>query len=99
MEQEILKSLLVSSPLALVVWILWKSGLLGAFASRLKKNGDLAREDKRVTELEAWRFKAETNHFHDLEELKTDVKEMKKDLSEIDKRLVVVETRQNNNRH
>lgn len=95
MEQEILKSLLVSSPLALVVWILWRSGILGSLASRLKKNG----EDKRIAHLEEWKEEAETNHFHDLEELKDDVKQIQKDLVGIDKRLVVVETRQNNNRH
>lgn len=94
MEQEILKSLLVSSPLALTAYILWKSGVLGALASRLKKNGD----DKRVTELESWREVAETNHFHDLEELKVDVRELKKEVKGINDRLIVVETRQVNNR-
>lgn len=94
MEQEIIKLLLVSSPLALVAYILWRSGVLGALASRLRKNG----EDNRVTQLEEWKEIAETNHFHDLEELKTDVRDLKKSVVDIDKRLVAVETRQANHR-
>lgn len=99
MEQEIIKSLLVSSPLAVAVIIvvnyLYRSGLLASLSSRLKKNGD----DKRVANLEKWKELAESNHFRDLEELKTEFHDLQKEVKNISDRLIVVETRQQNSRH
>ena len=94
-EAEIIKALLISSPFALIAFILWKSGVLGALASRLKKNGG----DERINQLEQWKELAETNHFHDLDELKDEVREISKQINDIDKRLAVVEARQSNGKY
>ena len=65
-ELELIKGFLTTSPIFGVVWILYKTGVLGALASRLKKNGD----EGRIGELETFRVEAETNHFHDIEGIK-----------------------------
>lgn len=98
MEQElfsIIKPLIATSPLAITVYILYKSGVLGALSSRIRKNSD-NQNNKQVKNLEDWKQWVEKNHFHDLEDLKEDVRDIKKQINEIDKRVAVVESRINN---
>lgn len=82
---ELIKTIIsISSPAAITL-MLWKSGLLSALASRLKKNGGAdssAESDKRLLELEEFRLKAETNHFHDLENLHKELTELKEKFGE-----------------
>lgn len=98
MDQEIfelIKPFLTTSPLAFIVYFLYRSGILNSFAHRLKKNGD----DRRLTDLQEWRELAENNHFRDLDSLIKDMEELSRLVNKIDKRLIVVETRQNNGRN
>ena len=95
-ELELIKGFLTTSPIFGVVWLLYKSGVLGALASRLKKNGD----EGRIGELETFRVEAETNHFHDIADIKNNMKELwraaneqRKDIGSIRERLVRLETK------
>ena len=65
---ELIKLIITAGSPIGVTLILWKSGVLGALASRWKKNGD----DRRITELQDFKEEAENNHFHELNELKKD---------------------------
>ena len=58
--------------IVLVCFFLYKAGMLGALTSwvtRQPNNG-------RIDDLEAFKVTAETNHFHDLDDLKMDNKEL-----------------------
>ena len=49
--------------------------------------------DSRIKELEDFKELAESNHFHDLNDLKEDMKEIKHTINEIDKRVVIIEVK------
>ena len=95
MEQEIfelIKPFLATSPLAVVAYFFYRSGFIGALASRIRKNGN----DKRLTAIQDWQKVVEDNHFNDLSRLIKDVEELTKSVNKIDRRLIIVETRQSN---
>lgn len=69
-DQELIKTFLATSPFLGITWLLYRSGVLGAFASRMQKNGDANGYGKKLKELESFRFEIENNHFKDLETLK-----------------------------
>ena len=102
---SIIKAALTTSPLLGVAFIMWKSGLLTALAKKIegkqKPNGEV---DDRMSALEAFRLKAETNHFHDLTNVMEDIKEIKGHMHEIRnehkdtrERLIRVEVKVNGN--
>ena len=75
-----------TASIVLVCFFLYKAGILGALTSwvtRQPNNG-------RIDDLEAFKITTETNHFHDLDDLKADNKEiwravgiMQKDMAKI----------------
>ena len=105
MEEQILSLIsAISWPgaIALIGFLVYKSGLFGVISKKFSgtsgNSGNSSSEsDKRLLELETFKVEAETNHFHDLNELKSEVKGLSEKLNEIDKRLVRVETRLNGN--
>lgn len=79
---QILKGLAISSPAAIITYILYKAGVLQAFASRIRKNGIINNTapkgnfNSKLIELEKWQTAADENHFVDLKDLLDDRKEM-----------------------
>ena len=88
---EILKFGTPSASLLGIVFLLYKTGVLGAFASRI--NGGKKEHETRMQELETFKEAVEGNHLHDLTELKSDMREVKDDLGDIRERLVRLETK------
>ena len=100
MEEQILSLIsAISWPgaVALIGFLVYKSGLFGVISKKFSSGNSSSESDKRLLELETFKVEAETNHFHDLNELKSEVKGLSEKLNEIDKRLVRVETRLNGN--
>lgn len=81
-------SLTAPTSLAIIVFILWKSGLLGALANRWGSNGTY----NRIRELEDFKELAESNHFHDLENARQDIKELRQNLYDLSIRMTIIET-------
>lgn len=64
----------ISGPaaVALVFILLYKAGILGAMVSWITKTP----HNQRIVELEAFKVEAESNHWHDIDDLKADNKEV-----------------------
>ena len=82
---------------ALVMFLAYKSGLFGALSKKLANGKSSPESDTRIKDLEDFKLEAETNHFHDLNELKSDMKELKNEIVLIRERLVRLETKLNGN--
>ncbi len=96
MEQEILNLISVISypgALALVTFLAYKSGIFGAISKKLANGRSSGESDTRLADLEAFKVEAETNHFHDLSELKNEVRELREKIEIINGRLIRVETK------
>ena len=92
MENQLFDILKLTGPfgaVTIIVWILYKAGLL----QRWGGGGGNTDTEKRFSELEEFRALTEKNHFHDLDELKNDVRKLMDKVNEIDKRVVRVETK------
>ena len=81
---NIVTAALTTSPLLGVAFILWKSGVLTALAKRISGKTEPSEEtDARMSNLESFRYNAESNHFHDLENLKEDMREVKASMNQL----------------
>src|SRR3990167_3025935 len=92
---SLIKTISWPGAIALMAFLAYKSGLFGAVSKKLANGKSSPESDTRIKDLEDFKVNAETNHFHDLNELKTEVKGLSEKLNEIDKRLVRVETKLN----
>jgi len=80
MEESILKILSTfgwPAALGLAFWAM--RPIWAALASRIMKRSD----DNSITELLEFKMKAETNHFHDIEDLKREADDLKRDAREV----------------
>lgn len=78
---------------ALLGFLMYKSGLFGALSKRLSNGKSSGESDDRLGELEKFRIEAETNHFHDLTELKSEVKELSNKINDLTGRIIRIETK------
>ena len=81
--------------IAVSIIVLYKGGVVTAIASWIKKTTP----DGRLDNLEAFKFKAETNHFHDLENVMKELTALEDKVerfhAEIYQRIAIVETKVN----
>ena len=90
---QLIKTISWPGAIALMVFLVYKSGIFGSISKKLANGKSSSESDLRIKELEVFKLETETNHFHDLNELKNEVKGLSEKLNEIDKRLVRVETK------
>ena len=101
MEQEILNLISVigyPGAVALMGFFAYKSGIFGAISKKLANGKSSGESDDRLTELEAFKVEAETNHFHDLTELKNEVKDLSNKVNDLTGRIIRLETKVNGNK-
>ena len=92
---SLIKTISWPGAIALTVFLAYKSGLFNAFSKKFSNGKSSGESDTRLADLEKFKLDAETNHFHDLSELKDEVKELRTKIEEINGRLIRVETRLN----
>lgn len=109
MEPELynfINAAITTSPLLGIVFILWKAGVLEAVAKKIRGNANDHAYTistsilKRLKNLESFKHLAETNHFHDLDNVMEEIKEMRRDMkttdvaiSNIKERVAIIETK------
>ena len=92
MEEQILSLIsAISWPgaIALMAFLAYKSGLFGAISKKLANGKSSPESDIRIKDLEDFKLEAETNHFHQINDLEKSFNEFRLD---IEKRLTRIET-------
>ena len=92
MEEQILSLIsIISWPgaIALIGFLAYKSGLFGAISKKWANGRSSPESDTRIKELEDFKLEAETNHFHQINELEKSFNDFRLD---IEKRLTRIET-------
>lgn len=93
MEQILQQPEIITGAVAVTVVavVLYKSGLLHAWADKIANNGN--KTARRLEDLEDFMSTAESNHFTDLDEVIKEVHSLRDKVNNIDKRLAVVESK------
>lgn len=82
----------ISLPGALIVVVYFLKPLWQALASKINATVGEASLIERLGALEKFRYKAETNHFHDLDSVISDQKETWKAVKDLEGRIIRLET-------
>jgi|SRR3990167_1765406 len=92
MEETILSLISVISwpgAIALMAFLAYKSGVFGAISKKLANGKSSPESDTRIKDLEDFKLEAESNHFHQINELEKNLNDFKLDM---EKRLTRIET-------
>lgn len=101
---ELVKNLSLPGAFTVVCYLFFKSPLASAVADwiRSKVVAVAIGPEKRLKDLEAFQFSAETNHFHDLENVMQGQVDLRKDFDNfrvmVERRFTVLETKSGINR-